>query len=261
MMRRLNHTGRKQIPRSRVIVRLRHAPGSTYAFDARFDLADLGFPGDARLYVEAYNVTSYMRFAFGTVREPHPPSDTRLIEISPVPLPKFRLKVVDPSLRHGLLLGSADQLLPLRPDEDLAHKQPLLPVDFCDLGERIWRLDLTDWPVLELNSRIEGLAEAARTGDAFLALVYPEVVQRILHEIVVVENQTDPDFDDAAWTTLWLRYICSLPGVEPPPQGDSVEARSRKAEWIDEAVQAFCLVRQVRLRFEGTSPPIAPLGS
>ncbi len=252
MIRRLNYTGRKRISRSRVTVRLAPAPGGGWRFDAEFDLTDYGFPPESSVYIEAYNATSYMRFAFGTVGARSEPADRVLREITPSPLPKFRLKVVD--ARRGLLLGVADKLIPLQPDEALEHKQSLLPVEFRDLGERIWRLDVSDWPVLELNQRVADLGEIARSGDSFLALVYPEVVRRILHEALVEEEQTDPDFDEADWTTLWLRFVCSLPGVEPPPERalgvGAEEALAQAEEWIERAVQAFCRARDARVRFE-----------
>jgi hypothetical protein len=250
MMRRLNYTGRRRIPRSRVTVRLVPEPDGVWAFDAGFDLSGYDFPPESSVYVEAYNATSYMRFAFGTVGAYAAPEDRRLTEITPSPLPKFRLKVVDNRERHGMLLAVADKLVPLRPEEDETHKQSLLPVDFRDLGERIWRLDLSDWPVLELNRRIADLGEVARSADSFLALVYPEVVRRILYAAIVEEGQTDPDFDESDWTSLWLRYACTLPNVEPPPDGVGEEALARKEQWIEQAVQAFCRARDARLRFE-----------
>lgn len=247
MLRRLNYTGRKKISRSLVTVRLRPAADGVYAFDARFDLSALDFPESARVFVEAYNATSYMRFPFGTVVRPAVPDDSTLTEITPRPLPKFRLKVVDQTNNHGLLLGVADKLVPLRPEEDPANKQSLLAVNFCDLGDRIWNLDLTDdWPVLELNNRVEGLGEVARSGESFLALVFPEIVRKILREIVLEQKVTDPDFDDADWMALWLRYVCALRGVGNPPDGDSDAA----ADWIEDAVQAFCRERDVRRRFQ-----------
>jgi hypothetical protein len=252
MIRRLNYTGRKRIPRSRVIIRLLPVGDTLYAFTAEFDLSGFNFPNDANVFIEAYNVASYMRFPFGTVAQRQDPDDARLLNITPRPLPKFRLKVVDQSKRHGLLLGVADKLIPLRPEEDLANKQSLLPVDFCDLGDRIWRLELSDWPVLELNNRIDGISEAARSGESFLGLVYPEILRRILHEIVIVQDETDPGFDDSEWTSLWLSYVCSLPGVSEPPSGMSEEARARRAEWIEDAIQAFCRSRQARQRFAAT---------
>ena len=250
MIRRLNYTGRRTISRSRVTIRLVPAGDGLTAFSADYDLGGLSFPSDARVYIEAYNRDSYMRFAFGTVGAPDMPRDARLIEVTPRPLPKFRLKVVDEADRHGLLLGVADKLIPLRPDEDLEQKQSLLPVEFCDLGDRVWRLETSDWPVLELNKRIESIAEAARSGGGFVGLVYPEVLRRLLHEIVVVQGETDPEADETEWTTLWLRYACSLPGIGKPPVEVTPDATSRRKEWIEDAVQAFCRTRQARVRLE-----------
>jgi len=250
MMRRLNYTGRRRIPRAQVTVRLVPDPDGVLSFDAEFELSGYDFPPESSVYVEAYNATSYMRFAFGTVGARAVPQDRRLSEITPSPLPKFRLKVVDNRERHGLLLAVADKLVPLRPEEDETHKQSLLPVDFRDLGERIWRLDLSDWPVLELNRRIADLGEAARSADSFLALVYPEVVRRILHAALIEEDQSDPDFDESDWTSLWLRYACALPGVPPPPDDMGADAAARKEQWIEGAVQAFCRARDARVRFE-----------
>jgi hypothetical protein len=155
--------------------------------------------------------------------------------------------VVDEQERLGLLLGVADKLVPLRPEEELSHKHWLLPVDFCDLGDQVWRLDLTDSPVLELNSRVEGVADAARGGGAFLGLVFPEVVRRVLHQILFVEGEDDPAADDSEWTCLWLRYALSLPGVAALP-----EQEADRREWIEDAVQAFCREKQARDRLEIT---------
>lgn len=246
MIRRLNYTGRKKIPRKRVVIRVVDGPRGVKLFTADYDLSGFDFPAEASVYIEAYNPASYMRFAFGTVAAPVEPSDTRLTGVTSRPAPRFRLKVVDETVRHGLLLGVADKLVPLKPDEDLENRQSLLPVEFCDLGDRAWRLDFGDWPVLELNQRIEGIGEAARAGGSFLGLVYPEVIRALLHEIVIEQGQTDPDFDEDDWTSLWLRYACTLPGVGPPPSGAG--ATARRQEWIDDTVQAFCRSRQARLR-------------
>lgn len=250
MIRRMNYTGRRNIARSRVTIRLIPGAEGETSFAAEYDLSGFKLPPAARVYVEAYNTDSYMRFDFGTVGEPRVPSDTRLVEVTSRPLPKFRLKVVDETNRHGLLLGVADKLIPLRPDEDLEKKQSLLPVDFVDLGERVWRLELSDWPVLELNKRIESIAEAARASGSFLGLLYPEVLRQVLREIVVTQGDTDPSADDGDWTTLWLRYACQLPGVEPPPAEASPDAAVLREDWVENTVQAFCRARETRRRTE-----------
>ena len=250
MIRRMNYTGRKRIARSRITVRLvPPAQAGDWSFDAAFDLSGHGFPDDARVFVEAYNATSYMRFAFGSVGMFSAPASTRLVDITAGQMAKFRLKVVDTSTRFGLLLGVADKLIPLRPDEVISRRQSLLPVEFRDLGERVWRLDLSDWPVLELNRNIPDLGEVARSADSFAALVFPEVVRRILHQAVIELECTDPGLDDDDWPGLWITYACSLQAVSEPPEGTDERTRTLQHEWIEKAVDAFCRSRDMRLRF------------
>lgn len=250
MIRRLNYTGRKSIPRSRVTIRIVPMPTGEQAFTASYDLKDMRFPRDARVYIEAYNSDSYMRFDFGSVGDSVVPRDTRLTEITVRPLAKFRLKVVDETEQAGLLRGVADKIIPLRPDEDLEQKQSLLPVDFRDLGERVWRLDLSDWPVLELNNRIDDIAEAARSSGGFLGLLYPEVLRRILYEAVIVQEITDPEVNDDDWPCLWLRFASTVPGVNPLPTASGPQMKESLEEWVEEAVQAFCRDRNARARLE-----------
>lgn len=249
MIRRLNYTGRKSIARSRVTIRIVPFASGELAFSADYDLKGLRFPREARVYIEAYNSDSYMRFDFGGVGHPIVPRDTRLTDITARPLAKFRLKVVDETDQAGLLLGVADKIIPLRPNESLEQKQSLLPVDFRDLGERVWRLDLSDWPVLELNNRVDSIAEAARSSGGFLGLLYPEVLRLILREAVIGQEVTDPELDDD-WPCLWLRYACSLPGVAAPPSAASLRQTELLEEWVEEAVQAFCRTRHARARLE-----------
>jgi len=249
VIRRLNYTGRRNIPRSRVTVRLVPAADDVTSFNAQYDIDDFKFPAEASVYIEAYNSTSYMRFDFGTVGAPKASADTRLLDVTPRPLPKFRLKVVDETTRHGLLLGVADKVVPLRPDEDLENKQSLLPVDFVDLADRVWRLELSDWPVLELNKNIEGIAEAARSSGSFLGLLYPEVLRRIWHD-AMIDNETDPTADDEDPRTLWVRFACALPGMGAPPAAASSDSVADREQWIEDAVQAFCRLRDARRRTE-----------
>jgi hypothetical protein len=112
----------------------------------------------------------------------------------------------------------------------------MLPVEYEDLGDRIWALDLdADWPRLRLNSRLEGVRDAARSGPEFLSLVYPEVFRAIL-ERALKEERFDPDSDDDDWGTLWLRFACRELGCPRPP-----DRFGGAAEWIDDAVNAFCV--------------------
>jgi hypothetical protein len=62
--------------------------------------------------------------------------------------------------------------------------------------------------------------------DSFAALVYPEMVRRILHEAVIEQDCTDPSVDDNDWPGRWLTYACNLPGVPEPQDGSDERARA-----------------------------------
>lgn len=244
MIRRFNYTGRRKVPRSRVHVRI-VGDGDQLHFDAEFDLGGLSIPDEALLYVEAYHRSAYRRFDFGTVADPRPPADRTLVGI-PVRRPLFRLKVVSVIDGIARILAAAEKIVPATTDDEEANRQSLLPVDYEDLGDRIWAIDLdSDWPRLRLNRRLEGIREAARSGAEFGSLVYPEVFRAILAR-ALDDGISDPDCNDEDWGTLWLRFACRELGRPAPPQ----EADTDATDWIDDAVNAFCVRAQAASNFE-----------
>ncbi len=243
MIRRFNYTGRRKIPRSGVKIRVMEN-GGRRRFDAEFELEGLRLPKEARLFVEAYHRAAYRRFPFGTVENPSPPTE-RWLDGIPVRSPLFRVKVVQVQDGVARILAAADKVVPEESDREDEARQSLLMVDFEDLGDRVWALDLdSDWPRLRLNQRFKGIREAARSGPEFVTLVYPEIFRAILAR-VLDEGRFDPDCDDDDWGTLWLRFACRELKRPRPPQ----EAGSEAEEWIDEAVNAFCAHSQVSSRF------------
>jgi len=245
MIRRFNYTGRRKIPRSRVRIRLAEEDGRR-RFDAEIALDGLELPEEASLFVEAYHRSACRRFDFGTVGTPRALPD-RWLDGMAVRRPLFRVKVV--LMEHGIgrIVAAADRVVPQESETDPEARQPLLPVEYEDLGDRIWILDLdSDWPRLRLNHRVDGIREAARSGPDFLTLVYPEVLRAILAR-ALAEDRFDPDCDDDDWGTLWLRFACRELGRPRPPW----ERDGGREEWIEDAVNAFCARSHVASRFAG----------
>jgi len=244
MIRRFNYTGRQKIPRSRVRIRVEEL-GRRRRFDAELALDGLGLPRKASVYVEAYYRAAYRRFDFGTVDDPRPPS-VRWLDGIPARKPLFRVKVVLAEDGIARILAAADRIVPEDSDRDEDARQSLLPVEYEDLGGRVWALDLdSDWPRLRLNKRFEGIREAARSSPEFLSLVYPEVFRAIL-ERALKEGRFDPDCDDDDWGTLWLRFACQELGCPHPPEDSEEES----AEWIEGAVNQFCVHVRTASHFE-----------
>ena len=235
MIRKFNYTGRKKIKRSHVgIDILRDSDGRRF-FNLRLQLEEMALPESGHVYVEAYHRTAYQRFDCGTVGRRRIPTDRRLTSFSDKAVPLFRVKVVDRSGTHGKILAALDQIRPERVDELPAGGHSLLFVEYEDLGHTIWVLDLDgNWPVLRLNSRAEDISLVASSDNRFLALVYPEVLRRILTRVLIQDDHSDPDCDDD-WPSLWLKLACTLPGMTPPPP----IGRNDQEAWIDQAVETF----------------------
>ncbi len=248
MIRRFNYTGRKKIARSQVTVVLNPTPDGRLAFDAFFHPQNLTLPPSANIFLEAYRRAYFRRFPCGTVLSPKFPRNCTLEGLDSGALVMFRVKVVG---KRGRILAMADRIIPRREDEEATDKLCLLPVDYVDLGQSVWRLDLaSDWPSLQLNKRIENIREIARSDPSFIALVYPEIIRQILHQIIVEEDHTDPDTDPDDWMSRWLRFALSTLGTkELPPAGDSEPILQDKLKWIDDAVEGFSSAHRLLEKF------------
>jgi hypothetical protein len=232
VLRKLNFTERARLPLAAIRIDLRRDPDGVLVFDPHFALGDVPLPARARLFVEATYRTSYMRFDCGTAGQPQPPADRRLTEIDSGNVVRFRVKVVDRDEEHRVLAMS-DLTVALR-EAGTAGRTPLLPVDFKDLGDEVWRLQFEpDTPVLELNNRIEGIELAAKSDGRFFACVYPAAVREVLTRILLVDRFDGSDESDE-WWSLWLRWGARFAG-DPSP----ADEEDRK-QWIDEVVSAFC---------------------
>jgi hypothetical protein len=241
MIRKLNFTGRKKIPLRNTMVTLMNGNNHPHSFDIQLDLSGLNLPDEAFVYVEAYKRTSYMRFQYGTVGELIVPANRDLTKIEAGVIPLFRVKIVDKSSQHGQIIAMADKIHPKGINDDNKEKVSLLHVEFSeDLGSQVWRLDLEgDWPVLQVNNTIHSMKDITKSDEAFLALVYPEIVRQILNFIIESE-QLDPDIDEDEWYSLWVNFVSSLPGVGSPPTGRDPNIKTDQKDWVEKAVHCFC---------------------
>lgn len=243
MLRKLNFTKRQRIPRQAIDLALRRNVSGVLEFDATLDLSKLALPSDARIFLEASYRSSYMRFDFGTVGALRTPESRTLDEIFSDNTVHFRLKVVDQSAEVGRLLAVADEITLSAIEEGSGDTVPLLPVNFTDLGNRIWNVDFSGatGPLLELNRNVEEIAHIARRDDRFFALVYPAAVKEILTYILVVERFEGDE--EGEWWSDWLRWARQFSEAETPRDAD--EAR----QWIEDVVSTFAARHQCLQRF------------
>jgi hypothetical protein len=233
MLRKLNFTERAKIPRANVRVTLRRDDDGTLVFDPQLSLEGVAVVPSARVFIEAYYRTSFMRFDCGSVDAFAPPEDRRLTEIDGTSVVRFRVKLVDNSANDHRIVAVADDILVSEQKADSGGRMPLLPVNFSDaLGQQAWRIAFeSNGPVLELNNRIDDIEQVAKHDAAFFALVYPAAVRQILTQILLVEAH-DAHEDGDEWWNFWLRWAGRFSG--PLPR-DLDEAPF----WIDDVIAAF----------------------
>jgi hypothetical protein len=239
MLRKLNFTERAKIPRTHVRVTLRRDDDGVLVFDPLLSFEGVDVIPSARVFIEAYYRTSFMRFDCGSVGSIALPENRRLTEIDGTGVVRFRVKLVDNTMHDHRVIAVADDVIVSEEKPEPGGRMALLPVNFSDaLGEQPWRVAFEpNGPVLELNNRIEEVRNVARNDAMFFALVYPAVVREILTHILLVERH-DATEEGGDWWSLWLRWAARFaPGAFSDEESASF--------WIDDAVAAFCNDRRV----------------
>ena len=261
-----NYTGRVRLRRSAISLVVCEGPPRT--FSAKWDLSGQPLPSDARVYIEATSrgSSTQRRFRGGTVADPECPTNAELGELGG-DAPVFTLLVVDERGETGRILARADRLIPERPDlqDDDLHRASLLPVNYRDLGERVWQVNFDNaQPWLEVSDKIPDATAArrmVREDASFGATVFPEVVERVLEHVLIAHNHVTPSNDDADWKDLWLRLGMHWNPDPVPVVVDNIATPEEADElrgWARDAANQFCQRKGWRDKFvsviEGEGP-------
>lgn len=252
MRRRINYTGRRKIPKEEVSIILNKDDHTIRSFNVKINLDGFNFPPDAKIYIDAYHRTEIKRYDFGTVENIVQPHDTGLAGLAYPENLKFRILIVDESGQHGLILAHADGI---KPTSDLDMKS-ILPVDFIDIGQQIWRVDFTGdsgSPILVINKKIPNIETIVKSDPQFIMYVYPAVIREVLTHIVFADGVESPSDPSIEWHSDWLNFSRRvLPGEGPPeilgPWEDNFDGDAAK-EWINKVVEEFSASRNEWRKF------------
>ncbi|HMC23599.1 MAG TPA: hypothetical protein VKL19_17215 [Thermoanaerobaculia bacterium] len=251
MLRKLNFTERVKLPRSHVRIALRRQADGYLSFEPTFSFEGIDAPAEARVYVEAYHRTSFMRFDCGSVGQLVMPADRRLTDIDGSSI-RFRIKVVDETDNAHRIVAVADDIRVAESAPEAGRRVPLLPVQFTDaLEQQAWRIAFEpDSPVLELNNRIIGVENIAKDDALFFSLVYPAAVREILTEILLIDGH-DAFEESTEWWALWIRWALQYANAPLPTDSEDAPA------WIDDVVSTFCSQHRVVDRLNAARGEVA----
>jgi hypothetical protein len=247
MIRKFNYTGRKRLKRDRVNISVVDDKPFR-SFTASVDLAGLGLPDNATVYIEPYHKSSFMRFPFGSVSQEVKPPNTYLSDIPSLVTVRFRVKVVDETKKLGRILRLADKIKPRNLDSTSNHKS-ILWIDWDqDLDQEIFRVSFkTDYPTLEINKKVENGKELLKTDQLFRSLVFPVVMKEVAKEIAGSHDEFE-DGDDS-WQSTWLKFIRDVLHVNIDTDFDD-KADDELDHWVEEVVASFCRANKFRNKFQ-----------
>jgi hypothetical protein len=124
---------------------------------------------------------------------------------------------------------------------DESQGESLIPMEPADLGERLWRLRITNQgPVLQFNARVFPNAAGAEGNTAFRCLVLPEALSHVLRHIA---RNPDCISDEANPFYVWKRWLDAV-GAETLPESDDDENEAQIDAWCEGVVDRFCSLHQ-----------------
>ena len=235
MIKRVNSTGRRRVPRERISIEV--FDGDPRTFDADIDLSEFDAPADALVVLEATCAGSNTipRFNWGTVGNLQPDPDRQLLGLFGKNV-FFSLKIIDHSEQAGRILGLAEVIRPIKGGEKTATgRRGILPVEATDLGWEPWRLDFRNEGVyLMVNEKISDLKDRVRHDPQVYSLIYPPVIRQVLER--AMEEQVEEE-DSEHWASLWLKFAEKL---HPEHTSAPIEEDEEQEDWITDVVDSFC---------------------
>lgn len=242
MKRRFNYTGREKLTKDAVKISINKANGKPKSITAKLNVNEIQYPGDIRVYLDAYHKTDRKRFDFGRIDHIVIPEDLTIDELAYTDNLMFRLMLIDESGEQGKIIAHADRI---RADEE-SDKKSILPVRFDDLGHQIWKLEFTGeegGPILCINSKIPALENMVKSDPIFFMYVFPAAIREILTHMIFIDTIENPDDPAVTWQADWLKFAKMILPHEPVPELDPnkiPEGKEDIVNWIDQVVEEFC---------------------
>jgi hypothetical protein len=223
---RSNPTGLKELDRGRVSLTLAETAGRRIVILDRLDLSDSGLTDSLKVVLVARAGATSIRHGLGSVAG-YSKEGNSLDGLDPSQPIRFRILLHEDG--NPRLVASVENL---RARDD-SESESLLPMEPADLGERVWKLAITeDGPILQFNSRVFPSASGAENFVAFGAMVLPEALRQVMEKIAEDPSCLDDESDPLNAWGAWL----DAHGVDRPQADDNTS----KEAWCDQVVDRFC---------------------
>lgn len=234
MRRRIRLTGRRQLAKSSVNVRLAEIGGRQLV---TMTVADpnvfRGFAPEAKVSLRLIENKRVEVVDFGTIRRM---SATKELRSRNLVAPSCQLRIADPGTgEKGLLIASTDGWT-LRGENEQEPQSSRGILNFLadDTAPQPWKLQINDedYPLVRVDERIPNAAMWAKTDPKFLGVALPMIVRQIVDEILRGKHS-----DDLPWVSAWLQWAeALLPNEARPDESDD----AARENYIERLLDTFC---------------------
>ena len=267
MTKPLFFTGRKDIARGDVAVRLVERRGEPTRFSATVSLGRYGLPDAATVVVEAYHNAYFERFPAGTVGAIDLDGERVLTNLEAGDRPLFRVKVIGADGGAGRLLAAIDEVRPEAEDDGGAAGSllPLVPKSREVMGDEFWRVHFASAgdevrPELWVNRDVQGLFGMLQNQDPKVtALIMPEVFRQVLRGLVEDGDEWTDEGRLGDWLALAKEFHPDEFEDWDPDDADA--SRRKRRDWIDQVVKGFARAHRFFDRFHEQLGASAPGGN
>ena len=250
---RSNPTNLVRIDKSSVNISLERSADSrpTAFWVSKLDVSGKKLPDAAHAFVAAYSSEKEIRHDLGQLNALKLQERISLSGFESTSNLHFRIFVHLPDKYE--LLASCEGLRAVRDGEDNSSSDPLLWVEYEDLGELLWRVRLNggERPILILNDKHPlDLRAKFEARDALIrSLIVPQAIEQALFYLAINEP---PDEDENAWQHQWLRSLTIYGADDPPADINELSDLEKVLEWAHESAKRYA--GKIRL---GTSLSLA----
>lgn len=260
MLKHLNYTDRKRIPRSDIAIKVDETDPCCFTITLPKDLVT--DPASQAVFVDITSAGSSEMLRQRVSWDDNGPS-CGPYSLGAIPWKRaiFDVKVVDQSADDpGRILRRCSRLRANGAGSDAKGEvqHDLIVPAREPLGEQMWCLRLGDPVTLVINSSLAMTDEQFVAHPAFGALVFPEICRRALEWAIVSEGRVASDLTDDALdaASLWLRFaIDTSPRDLPPPtpqDGWKADSREELDDWIAGVVDRVCKKHRLMTSLIGT---------
>jgi len=248
MLKRINYTDRRRIPRSQIAVKVDPTDPASFTIDLPQNLIESPEAEAAYVDITSAGSSEVLRHTLdwtgsGVARGPY--------SLGRIPWKKaiFDVKVVEVEGEDpGRILRRATRIKAVGAGSDAedTSTHQLLTTIREPLGEQVWALRFGEPVTLVINDTLAMTDEQFLANQSFASLVFPEICRRAVEWAVLSEGVMPGDItsDDTSAASLWVRFAMdTAPHAECPVKptgGWDSQNRGELDDWIDEVVGCLC---------------------